>query len=237
MTMIEINLLPKQFKKRSGGFAIGKHGMYAAIVAVGVLLMIGAISLYQMHQISELKGQMEIARARTMQLQKDIQLVDALNDIKTKITDRMSAVEKLDRHRSAWVSLLEDLSGDVPDFIWLSKFEEVAPTAIAPRTTPNAKNNKAKTDTATVAQAEAGLPPTRDVKIEGFSFTLNALASFMIKLMRSDYFDNVDLRNTEQVELGKQKVYSFELGCTVHFLSAEELEKLAAEQVTVTSGS
>lgn len=235
MAMIEINLLPKQYKKRSGGFAIGKHGIYAVIVGVGVLLMIGAISLYQMHQISELKGQMEIARTRTSQLQKDIQLVDALNDIKTKITNRMSAVEKLDRHRSAWVKLLENLSGNVPDFIWLAKFEEVAPTA-APAPKGPAKG-KTETDTASATVAQTGLPPTREVRIEGFSFTLNALASFMIKLMRSDYFDNVDLRNTEQVELGKQKVYSFELGCTVHFLSAEELEKLAAEQVTVTSGS
>lgn len=234
MAMIEINLLPKQYKKRSGGFAIGKHGIYAVAAGIGILLMIGAVTLYQMHQISELKGQMEIARARTSQLQKDIQLVDALNDIKTKITDRMTAVERLDRHRSAWVKLLENLSGNIPDFIWLSKFEEVAPTTT---TTPQTAKNKNTTDTATVAVAETGLPPTRDVRIEGFSFTLNALASFMIKLMRSDYFDNVDLRNTEQVELGKQKVYSFELGCTVHFLSAEELEKLAAEQVTVTSGS
>lgn len=234
MAMIEINLLPKQYKKRSGGFAIGKHGIYAVAAGIGVLLMIGAITLYQMHQISELKGQMEIARARTSQLQKDIQLVDALNDIKTKITDRMTAVEKLDRHRSAWVKLLENLSGNVPDFIWLAKFEEVAPTAAPAKSTAKSKN---ETDTNTVVAAGTGLPPTRDVRIEGFSFTLNALASFMIKLMRSDYFDNVDLRNTEQVELGKQKVYNFELGCTVHFLSAEELEKLAAEQVTVTSGS
>ncbi len=236
MAMIEINLLPKQYKKRSGGFAIGKHGVYAVAAGIGVLLMIGAVTLYQIHQISELKGQMEIARARTSQLQKDIQLVDALNDIKTKITDRMAAVEKLDRHRSAWVKLLENLSGNIPDFIWLAKFEEVAPTATAYKSTTS---NKAKNqpDTATMVTAAAGLPPTRDMRIEGFSFTLNALASFMIKLMRSDYFDNVDLRKTEQVELGKQKVYSFELGCTVHFLSAEELEKLAAEQVTVTSGS
>ena len=222
--MIEINLLPKQFKKRSGGFSIGKHGTYAIIAAAGFLLMIGAVTLYQMHQISELKGQMEIARARTMQLQKDIQLVDALMDIKAKLTNRMEAVERLDRNRSSWVRILEDMSRNVPDFVWLSYFGEVKTAAIAP------------TDT-TKAVASSAEPVARHLKIEGFTFTLNALASFMIKMMRSNYFDEVDLVNTEQIEFGKQKAYNFQLSCDVHFLSDEELEKLAALQETASSGS
>ncbi|MBN2226067.1 MAG: PilN domain-containing protein [candidate division Zixibacteria bacterium] len=222
--MIEINLLPKQFKKRGGGFAIGKHGTYAIIAAAGFLLMIGAVTLYQMHQISELKGQMEIARARTMQLQKDIQLVDALMDIKAKLTNRMEAVERLDRNRSAWVRILEDMSRNVPDFVWLSYFGEVKTAAVKSKDTTQQ----------VVASTE---PATRHLKIEGFTFTLNALASFMIKMMRSNYFDEVDLVNTEQVEFGKQKAYNFQLSCDVHFLSDEELEKLVALQQDGSSGS
>jgi len=223
-TMIEINLLPKQYKKRSGGFSIGKHGTYAVIAAAGVLLMIGAVTLYQMHQISELKGQMEIARARTMQLQKDIQLVDALMDIKAKLTNRMEAVERLDRNRSAWVRILEDMSRNVPDFVWLSNFGEIKAATAKPA------------DTTQAAPSTAELA-TRNIKIEGFTFTLNALASFMIKMMRSDYFDEVDLTNTEQIAFGKQKAYNFQLSCNVHFLSDEELERLAALQAAASSGS
>ncbi|UCD17057.1 MAG: PilN domain-containing protein [Candidatus Zixiibacteriota bacterium] len=224
MTMIEINLLPKQYKKRRGGFSLGKNGTYAVIAVAGILLMVGAITLYQIHQINEIKGQMEIARARTTQLQKDIQLVDALIDIKTKITERMEAVEELDRHRSAWVRILEDISRNVPDFVWLSNFGEAAPPS--PPTT----------DT-TAATQPATLPRITQVNVEGFTFTLNALASFMIKMMRSDYFDDVDLLHTEQIAFGKQKAYNFQLSCNVHYLSDEELERLAAQETAASNGS
>lgn len=214
-TMIKINLLPKQFSKRSGGFSLGKHGVYTIIAAVGVLLMFGAVSAWQLYKMDELDGQMQIARARTAQLQKDIQLVDALMDIKAKITDRLEAVERLDRHRSAWVRILEDLSKDVPDFIWLSHFSEL-------------KKKNAAADTSAAARATT-LAEIKPAEIEGFSFTLNALASFMIKLMRSDYFDNIDLVTTEEFTFGKQKAYNFKLSCNVHYLSDEELEKIYSQ--------
>nr|MBN2276146.1 PilN domain-containing protein [candidate division Zixibacteria bacterium] len=219
MAMININLLPKQYMKRSGGFSLGKQGIYAVIAAAGVILMFGAITGWQLYKINELNGQMAIARARTLQLEKDIKLVDALMDIKAKITDRLEAVERLDRHRSAWVRILEDLSSDVPDFVWLSKFNEAKKQAPV---------KKDKNDTTSVQPATnlAVIP----AEIEGFTFTLNALASFMIKLMRSDYFDEVDLVNTEEIVFGKQKAYNFKLSCNVHYLSDEELEKLAVQQ-------
>lgn len=214
-SMIKINLLPKQFSKRSGGFSLGKHGIYTIIAGVGILLMFGAVSAWQLYKMNELDSQMQIARARTVQLEKDIRLVDALMDIKGKITNRLEAVERLDRHRSAWVRILEDLSKDVPDFIWLAKFTEQ-------------KSKKAANDTsAAQVQVNAEIKPA---EIEGFGFTLNALASFMIKLMRSDYFDNIDLVNTEEFTFGKQKAYNFKLSCNVHYLSDEDLEKIYGQK-------
>jgi len=219
MTTIGINLLPKQFKKRSGGFNLGKTGLYVALGAFGVFLLLGAVTVYQIIKIDQLEGQMDIARVRTMQLQKDIQLVDALMDIKAKITDRLEAVERLDRHRSTWVKVLEDLSSNVPDFVWLAKFKEVE------QVTPPTSN-----DSTVAARPEPTLAIIRPAEIEGFTFTLNALASFMIKMMRSDYFDEVDLEHTEEIALGKQKAYNFKLSFKVHYLSDEELENLTAEQ-------
>jgi Tfp pilus assembly protein PilN len=213
MALININLLPKRYLKRSGGLSLGKHGIYSVIAAVGILLMFGAVSAWQQYKISELNGQMDIARARTIQLEKDIKLVDALIDIKSKITDRLKAVERLDRHRSAWVKILEDISANVPDFVWLSKFSEVAQKPAA-----------AQAQDSTAATQDYTQLSVKPVEIEGFTFTLNALASLMIKVMRSDYFDEVDLVNTEEFAFGKQKAYNFKLSCNVHYLSDEELE-------------
>lgn len=235
--MININLLPKQYLRRSGGFNLGKNGVYAVAAVCGVILMLGAVTMYQLHQMGELNGQMEIARSRTMQLEKDITMVDALIDIKAKITDRMDAVERLDRHRSAWVRILEDLAKNIPDFVWLSSFSEVkppAPVSSQPQRTntlpPTGKAAPSpKPDTTALTQS-ATEPTVRPAEIEGFAFTLNALAAFMIKMMRSNYFEDVDLMNTKEVTFGRQKAYNFKLSCTVHYLSDEELEKMALQE-------
>ena len=216
MAMIKINLLPKQYLKRSGGFSLGKQGKYAIAGVAGVILMLGAITFYQIYQMDELEEQMKIARMRTQQLTKDIQLVDALTDIKNKITNRLEAVEKLDRHRSSWVKILEEVARNVPEFVWLSSFEETKNSA--------GKSNQA--DSTTKVQT---VPTVRPVEIEGFTFTLNALATFMIKMMRSNYFDEVDLSTVAEIQFGEQRAYNFKLDCNVHYLSDEELEKILAQ--------
>ncbi len=192
---------------------VGKQGKYAVVAIVGVILMLGSITSYQTYQMGELEEQMKIARMRTQQLKKDIQLVDALTDIKYKITNRLDAVERLDRHRSAWVKILEEVARNVPEFVWLSSFTEINENTYDPN------------DTTTQVQS---IPSVRPVEVEGFTFTLNALATFMIKMMRSNYFDQVDMANVEEISFGEQKAYNFKLDCNVHYLSDEELEKILA---------
>jgi len=122
--MIEINLLPKQYRKSGVSFSFGKSSLYAIAGVVGVILMLAGISVYQWDQTKKLDENIAKARQRAAMLQKDIQLVDALIDVKTKIRKRMSAVERLDSHRSTWVRILEDLSRNVPEFVWLARFTE-----------------------------------------------------------------------------------------------------------------
>jgi len=225
MPVIEINLLPQRFKKRRGALNLGKHGIYAVIAVAGIILMFVSVTAWQLYKIDELNGQMEIARARTIQLQKDIQLVDALTEIKQKITDRLNAVERLDRHRSSWVRILEDVSGNVPDYVWLSRFHEIVEIA----------EIGANADTTQPKIQDPLQPIIKPAEVEGFTFTLNALAAFMIKLMRSDYFDNIDLVSTEEMTFGKHKAYNFVLNCEVHYLSDEELEKIVARELSETN--
>lgn len=214
--MIKINLLPKQYQKRSGGFSLGKQGKYAIAAAAGVVLLLGTVTFYQVYQMNELEEQMKIARMRTQQLKKDIELVDALTDIKGKITNRLEAVERLDRHRSAWVKILEEVARNVPEFVWLSSFAESG-------------NNAGKKAAADSTVQKQTVPSVRPAEIEGFTFTLNALATFMIKMMRSNYFDEVDMAKVEEISFGEQKAYNFKIDCNVHYLSDEELEKILAQ--------
>ncbi|MDH4156983.1 MAG: PilN domain-containing protein [candidate division Zixibacteria bacterium] len=219
--MIEINLLPKDYLKKSFNLSLGKTGLYALGGAVGVIIMLAGITFYQTHQLTQLEKNIERARQRAAMLQRDILVVDALIDVKGKINNRMTAVERLDRHRSAWVRVLEDVAGNVPEFIWLGRLVEE--TAAAEKQTGAGAKKQAETP-------PAALPTdARKVSLEGYAFTLNALAKLMINMMRSDYFDEVELVSTEEKKLEEQKAYNFVLTANLHFLSDEELRNLIAQ--------
>ncbi|MBD3404459.1 hypothetical protein GF420_16325 [candidate division GN15 bacterium] len=224
--MIEINLLPKEYLKGSRGLSLGKTGIYAIAGAAGVILMLVGITAYQMYQLGKLETDIAKAEQRAAVLQKDIQLVDALIDVKQKVSNRMTAVERLDRNRSAYVRILEDIARNVPEFVWLGSYKEQTVKKPDPKG-KQAKNNKA--DTTKAATGSSELPPKRQVEIEGYAFTLNALAAFMINMMRSDYFDEVQLQSTSEKKFqGTERAYNFVLSCNVHFLSDEELQNLIA---------
>ncbi len=226
--MIEINLLPKGYRKKQVSLNFGKTGFYAVAAAAGIVLMLLAITLYQKSQLATLNENIEKAQQRAAMLQKDIALVDALTDVKKKISARMAAVENLDSHRSTWVHVLEDISRNVPEFVWLGRFTEKDP----PVDTAKAK---AKPGSPTPGQTPAAQTPAPNqpmihpVEVEGYAFTLNALASFMINTMRSDYFEDVELVSTKEIRLGEYKAYNFVLSCNLHYLSDEELRGLIAQ--------
>ena len=225
--MIEINLLPKSYLKGSRSFSLGKVGIYVIAAAAGIMLMLTAVTFYQIHQINQLEENIVRANQRAALLQKDIKLVDALTDIKDKITNRMVAVEKLDRYRSVWVRILEDVSRNIPEFTWLAVYAE---KPVAPPAAP--KDNAAKGQPAdSTAKPAPVLPSVRPVEIEGYAFTLNALASLMINMMRSDYFDEVELVSTTEKKFGsdREKAFNFVLGCNAHYLSDEELQNMVAQ--------
>ncbi|UCC45467.1 MAG: PilN domain-containing protein [Candidatus Zixiibacteriota bacterium] len=225
--MIEVNLLPKGYLKGSGGLSLSKAGKYVAAGVGCLMVILASITFYQMYQLSELEENIERANRRGEALRQDIRMVDALINVKNKITLRMAAVEELDRHRSAWVRILEDIARNVPEFVWLGRFAE----------TPLA-SEQGKGDSV-VAASPANIRPA---EVQGYCFTLNSLAAFMIKMMRSDYFDEVELVSATEVvfdEDGRvlrtrdpnakgQKAYDFILTCNVHYLTEEELRNIVA---------
>lgn len=229
--MIEINLLPKEYRKKSVSISFGKTGLYAIAAVAGVLVMLMGVTFYQMHQLGELESNIMKAQQRAAMLEKDIRLVDALIDVKNKITNRMVAVEQLDSHRSTWVRILEDVARNVPEFVWLGRFKEEplqedVEDALAQSSQQG--NQQEQPD----RQSEAIVNETPwacKAEVEGYAFTLNALASFMINMMRSDYFDEVELVSTDEIKFQDQKAYNFVLTCRLHYLTDEDLRGLIAQ--------
>lgn len=239
--MIEINLLPKELKKKTRTFSFisfkgAKNIVYLAGGGIALVVLVIGSTFYQTLKLRNLDSKMKEAQARTEKLKKDIQLVDALTELKEKLIQRMNAIESLDRNRSAWIDILQDLSQRIPEYLWLSAFKEIPLPQASPTPgagTPNAPGTAATPNSPTPpttptppGSPTATTPPVipasptpsgRKVTIAGYTYSINSLANFMIQLLKSEYFKNVELNFVKSAEVEKQKLFSFELGCDLFY--------------------
>jgi Tfp pilus assembly protein PilN len=205
--MIEINLLPKELQIQGPRLALSRQILMPAMVVVAVFCAMGVVTYFQNRQIGELEGKIQIAKARAEQLERDIQVVDGLVDIKGKITARIDAVKVLDQNRNAWVNVLTDLSSRLPEFLWLTALRETS-AASARKQVPG--------DTA-VSQEYTGPTVQVPAELEGYAYSLSGLANLIINLRKSGHFLNVDLKHAREVKLETHTAYSFALTCTLDY--------------------
>jgi Tfp pilus assembly protein PilN len=218
MAKIEINLLPKELRKKRKGFTFDKNLIIIAASVGMVALLIVGTSIVQSVRIKSIDKKIAAAQKKTLELKKNIELVDALSEVKDKVLQRMSVIEVLDRNRSVWVRVMEDLSRRTPDYVWLSLLREETPPAPAVQDTISDSTASETTDIE---------PKVKRVTMEGNSHSLNSLASFMIQLMGSPYFKNMDLQYVKRAQLKNYKIFSFQLVGDLHYLP--EFESMDAD--------
>ena len=214
MAKIEINLLPRELRKKTKIVNIDKSITYVAGLVGILIILFVAISIFQNIKLKAMDVKIAEAQKKTDELKPNIELVDALTQVKDKIMQRMSAIEALDRNRAVWVRVLEDLSKRVPEYLWLSLLKEEESAL------PKADSLKPKTPTPLESQV-------RRVTLEGYSYSLNSLASFMIQLMQSQYFANMDLQYVKRAEVKEVKAFSFQLVGDLNYLP--EVESTGAD--------
>lgn len=228
--MIEINLLPKSYRKKTINFSLGKTGLYLMAGGAAVILTLVVVTFLQISRLGELDENIDRARRRAEMLRQDIAVVDALTEVKSKITKRVAAIEKLDRNRSAWVRIMEEIAGDVPDYVWVTNFTEGDVPTPAGAEEADKKSDKKKGDKTKPKAVRTGNEPTvKEVMVEGYAFTLNSIAAFMINLMRSEYFDQIELVYTNETAFDEHRAYNFVLSGHLHFLSDEQARKMIAQ--------
>ncbi len=207
--MIEINLLPKELQKRTGRLALPRTATYMLAGMAGLAAVLAGLTVMQKMRIANIQKKITEAKVREAKMQKDIQLVDALTELKGKILERMAAIDGLDQNRSAYVRFLEDLSGRVPEYLWLSNFREGAGGAPAQ---PAAPSGGAKT------------------VIEGFSYSLNSLATFMIQVKKSPFIKNIELSFAKEQKLENSRLYNFQLTCDLTMVPEETPTETEGQQ-------
>lgn len=200
--MIQINLLPSEYRRKSGGLGVSKSMVAGVVGLVGVVVVLGGLSYYQRIELSSINADIAKVEAKTKQMHEDIALVDRLVDVKTRILRRMSAIEELDRNREAWVQNLEDLATVIPDFLWLSDFSQGGPKPSANRT-----RNAQPVNADSVAEAQ------NDLTLKGYCYTVSSLANFILNLQDSPRFSNVKLDYAKGAIINERRVYDFEVAC------------------------
>jgi type IV pilus assembly protein PilN len=203
--MIEINLLPKDLKRGRLNFKLDKN---LVMVLSGCVALLGVMAVYsyfiQAHTLSTLDKQLAISRAETAKYTSEIVKIDEISKKKEQILARMSTIQLLDKNREYFVSLMEDLASRVPEYVWLTGIKQAPQTPpAAPVTTPNAANG----------QQVAVAPVAAKSTLEGYSFSLNALATFLVRLKKSEYFANVEISSIKLQDLEKANAYNFRLNC------------------------
>jgi Tfp pilus assembly protein PilN len=180
--MLKINLLPKEYQKRKISVSLEKTSLYVIAGGVAVLVLLAAYSLFfQVLPAESLNKDIQNAKNETQQYADEIKLVNDLNAKKNLILTRIGTIEELDRNRDAWVNIISDMGSRITEYLWLTKFgSEAAPTKPVPKSTTDQ----------TKQVAAATLPKTT---IEGRSFSLNSLATYIIRLKRSPFLKNIDL--------------------------------------------
>jgi Tfp pilus assembly protein PilN len=204
--MIEINLLPKDLQRKGISLKLDKN---IVLVLSSCVALIGVMALYsfifQAGKYATLETQLQISKAESAKYAPEITKIDEISKKKEQILARMSSIQVLDKNREYWVALMEDLSSRVPEYVWLSDVKQ----AIASSPAPNAA--------AGVQAANPGAPPVQVAAskstIEGYSFSLNALATFLIRLKKSEMIDNVEIASIKLQEVEKANAYNFKLTC------------------------
>jgi Tfp pilus assembly protein PilN len=200
--MIEINLLPKELQK--GKFSI-KLDKSIVMVLSGCAILLAVMALYsyffQAQEYVRLQQKLQEAKTESAKYTTEIAKIDEIGKKKEQILARMSAIELLDRNREYWVGLMQDLAGRVPEYVWLSSLKQAPQAAPLPVQAPNGKPTP--------------VPIPSLSSIEGYSFSLNGLATFIIRLKKSDMFDKIELSSVKLEDFEKADAYSFKLTCNL----------------------
>ncbi len=244
--MLEINLLPKEYRRRGNVLNFDKKFMYVGVAAAAVVIALGGITFYQTHQVGRLEKLIAKARIEEGRYKKDIAIIDALTEVKSKILARVAAIEKLDTRRDYYVRLMEDLNGRIPEFLWMTAFNETPPsTGPASSSQPGKpgvpsapKNEPPKPVQAAAAQQIPIGPVVGQAVIEGYAHSLSAVGQFIIGLMKSDFFDNIKLSRAVAEDVGDVTAFNFRITCDLNYdvdLARDEFEDVSDDGIDISS--
>jgi Tfp pilus assembly protein PilN len=133
--MIRVNLLAperptKSKKTRSVSSATPgavQVYLFLALFAGGALVLCAAAYWYKSTQIKKLDADIAAAEQRQRELQAIKVQVDALEAKRRTFQQKVDLIERLKAAQSEPVHLLDEISKNLPDFVWLTSMDQTGP--------------------------------------------------------------------------------------------------------------
>lgn len=227
--MIEINLLPRNGKKKKAGRRSAGAGLGLATMLGGVTARVrdpflaGAIAslvlsaaavggLHLNHQrraaATATREQVAVAdSARYATVLADKRAAEAQRD---SILRQLDIIKSIDNDRFVWPHLLEEVSRALPAYTWLTSLNQtsaVVSVAARPDTTAAPAGGETPAPRADSAPPRAPL----QFRLVGHTVDIQALTRFMKLLEASPFIRDVQLARTDVAVTGGKQVTEFQL--------------------------
>jgi Tfp pilus assembly protein PilN len=223
--MIEINLLPKEYQKRRFKVALEKNTLYVAAAGVAVLLLLAAYTvLFQVIPDKSINKKILSYQNEAANFAPQIAKIDSLNNLKQRILTRMSAIELLDHGRSTWINILGDLGSRVSDYLWVTEFKQLV-VEVAPPKPQVMVEGEGNPDQPKKVVPQVAAPKAEQLKkatLKGKSFSLNSIATLIVRLKKSPYFGNIELTSIKLVEERNAEAYEFTINSNLYLNRTEQ---------------
>jgi type IV pilus assembly protein PilN len=134
--MIRINLLaaerPVAGKKKAAASAPGATQAYLllGLFVGGAILASAGLYFYKQSQIQDLDTKIAAAQERQRQLQDIKRQVDDLEKKRATFQRKVDLIEQLKSEQSGPVHMLDEISKQLPEFVWLSGLQQNGPQVI-----------------------------------------------------------------------------------------------------------
>ena len=198
--MPKVNLVPKEERAREFRRQFYFVPVASAIIVVAFL---GGCYLYYSSQLSSADELLQNIKASNAGLAPKVAELDSYQEIKNKKQAQLSTVNTIYGQRVRWSRTFDDLSFIIPDDVWLVSINASTPAGTATA----AGQTQAGSSGATAAG--------HDIEIEGYTYEMSSVATFIIRLGLIPSLSDVTLESAEKVSIGEKVVTNFKIGASL----------------------
>lgn len=118
--MIKVNLLPREILEKEKG---KKAGMLIGLIGFVIVLIVACIFGLRVLKLNILNVELKAIENKLIPLQSVIQQVDTIETEKAKLNTKIGVIKTLMQDSLVYPHLMEDISGLIPNNVWLNSLE------------------------------------------------------------------------------------------------------------------